>query len=376
MIGGVAALVALIGFIVAHEGGHYFAAKATGMKVTEFFIGFGPRIWSFRRGETEYGIKGAIPFGAYVKVIGMNSLEEVPPEEEHRTYRSKPFWAKSLVVLSGVAANFLIAFLIFAGVSFTEGSPVIVDGEPVLSTEVAAVVDRTDDGAITAAAAAGLRPGDVIVAIDGRRVAGWDQLRSAIEEVPGQPVELLVRRGNEELAFATTMGSRVDASGREIGFLGFAPAVATEEISLLGAGWVGVRQVGLAVEFTFVAFGRILRFDTLGQLVGGVFGGEIDPEVRPVSPIGIVQIGSQAEDFGIVNMILLMAFVNVILGTLNALPLYPLDGGHFAVAVYEKVSGRTADMRKLVPVAVTVIALIALIGVLAIVLDIVSPIDL
>jgi membrane-associated protease RseP (regulator of RpoE activity) len=375
MIGGIAALVALIGFIVAHEGGHYFAAKATGMKVTEFFIGFGPRIWSFKRGETEYGIK-PIPFGAYVKVLGMNSLEEVPPEEEHRTYRSKPFWAKSLVVLSGVAANFLIAFLIFTGVSFAEGSPIVVDGEPVLSTEVGAVVDRTDDGTITAAAAAGLRPGDVIVAIGDRRVSGWEELRDAIEAVPGQQVELLVRRDGAELTFVTTMGSRVDVSGRETGFLGFAPAVATQEISLLDAGWIGVRQVGVAVEFTFVSFGRILRLDTLGQLVGGVFGGEIDPEVRPVSPIGIVQIGSQAEDFGIVNMILLMAFVNVILGTLNALPLYPLDGGHFAVALYEKVSGRTADMRKLVPVAVTVIVLIALIGVLAIVLDIVSPIDL
>jgi membrane-associated protease RseP (regulator of RpoE activity) len=152
--------------------------------------------------------------------------------------------------------------------------------------------------------------------------------------------------------------------------------VATQDISVLEASWIGVRQVGVAVEFTFVSFGRILRFDTLGQLFGGVFGGEIDPDVRPVSPIGIVQIGSQAQEFGVTNVVLLMAFVNVILGTLNALPLYPLDGGHFAVAVYEKVSGRTADMRKLVPIALTVIGAIGLIGLLAIVLDIVNPIDL
>jgi membrane-associated protease RseP (regulator of RpoE activity) len=376
MIGGISALVALIGFIVAHEAGHYFAARATGMKVSEFFIGFGPRIWSFRRGETEYGIK-PIPFGAYVKVVGMNALEDVPPEDEHRTYRSKPFWAKSLVVLSGVVANFLIAFLIFGVVAFIEGRPVLVDGEPILSTEVAAVVPADDAGVPTAAAAAGLRPGDVIVAIDGRPVGGWEDLRSVIAGSAGRDVVLTVDRSGTEVVLAATMGSRTDPeTGATTGFLGFAPAVATEDISVLTAGWTGARQVWMAVEFTFEAFGRLLRFDTLGQLFGGITGGEIDPEVRPVSPIGIVQIGSQAEEFGILNMVLLLAFVNVILGTLNALPLYPLDGGHFAVAVYEKITGRTADMRKLVPIALTVIGILGLIGVLAIILDIVNPIDL
>jgi membrane-associated protease RseP (regulator of RpoE activity) len=376
MIGGVAALAALVGFIVAHEGGHYFAAKATGMKVTEFFIGFGPRIWSFRRGETEYGIK-PIPFGAYVKVIGMNSLEEVAPEDEDRTYRSKPFWAKSFVVLAGVASNFVIGMLIFATVALVQGEPVFVDGEPVLSTAVSAVVERDDDGTLTAAARAGLVAGDVILAIDGRQVEGWEDLRAVIEATAGEESTLLVDRDGTQVSLSTTMGSRLDPdTGEEVGFLGFAPAVATRDISVLEASWIGVRQVGVAVGFTFESFGRILRFDTLGQLFGGVFGGEIDPDVRPVSPIGIVQIGSQAQEFGVTNVVLLMAFVNVILGTLNALPLYPLDGGHFAVAVYEKVSGRTADIRKLVPIALTVIGAIGLIGLLAIVLDIVNPIDL
>ena len=376
MIGGVAALVALLGFIVAHEGGHYFAAKATGMKVTEFFIGFGPRIWSFRRGETEYGIK-PIPFGAYVKVIGMNSLEEVAPEDEDRTYRSKPFWAKSFVVLAGVASNFVIGMFIFATVALVQGEPVFVDGEPVLSTAVSAVVERDDDGTLTAAARAGLVAGDVILAIDGRQVEGWEDLRAVIEATAGEESTLLVDRDGTQVSLSTTMGSRLDPdTGEEVGFLGFAPAVATRDISVLEASWIGVRQVGVAVGFTFESFGRILRFDTLGQLFGGVFGGEIDPDVRPVSPIGIVQIGSQAQEFGVTNVVLLMAFVNVILGTLNALPLYPLDGGHFAVAVYEKVSGRTADIRKLVPIALTVIGAIGLIGLLAIVLDIVNPIDL
>lgn len=376
MIGGIAALVALIGFIVAHEAGHYFAARATGMKVTEAFIGFGPRIWSFRRGETEYGIK-PIPFGAYVKVIGMNDLEEVAPEDEDRTYRSKPFWAKSLVVLSGIAANFVIAFLIFAVVAGVQGEPVVENGDFVYSTEVSAVVETDDAGNPTAAAAAGLRAGDVIVGMDGVRVADWEELRGMIEASAGDDVVLTVARGGAEIELAATIGSRPDPdTGVQTGFLGFAPQIATQDISVVEAAWIGIRQVGVAVEFTFESFGRILRFDTLGQLIGGMFGGEIDPDVRPVSPIGIVQIGSQAEEFGVVNIVLLMAFVNVILGTLNALPLYPLDGGHFAVALYERISGRKADMRKLVPLALTVIAVIGLIGLVAIVLDIVNPIDL
>jgi len=344
--------------------------------VTEAFIGFGPRIWSFKRGETEYGIK-PIPFGAYVKIVGMNNLEEVAPEDEHRTYRSKPFWAKSVVVLSGVLANFLIAFFIFSSVAMIEGEPVVVDGEPVLTTQVSGVVDADDGGQPTAAAQAGLLAGDVIVGIDGVEVSGWEDLRNRIEATAGEEGVLAVERDGERIELTTTMGTRIDPdTGAEVGFLGFAPAVATEDISVFEAGWIGVRQVGFAVEFTFEAFARILRFDTLGQLVGGITGGELDPDVRPVSPLGIVQIGRQAEEFGLVNVILLMAFVNVILGTLNALPLYPLDGGHFAVALYEKVTGRTADVRKLIPVALTVIGVIGLIGVLAIILDIVNPIDL
>src|SRR4029079_19291502 len=97
--------------IVLHELGHFLTAKKAGMKCTEFFIGFGPRIWSFRRGETEYGVK-AIPAGAYVKIIGMNHLEEVDPSDEERTYRRKPFWRRLSVAVGGSTMHFLIAFVL------------------------------------------------------------------------------------------------------------------------------------------------------------------------------------------------------------------------------------------------------------------------
>lgn len=375
MIGGVAAFLALISFVVAHEAGHYFAAKATGMKVTEFFIGFGPRIWSFRRGETEYGLK-PIPFGAYVKVVGMSHIEDVAPEDEGRTYRDKPFWAKSVVVLSGVGANFLLAFLIFSGLALWEGRPIIVDGEPVLTTSVEAVVPESD-GKPTAAALAGIEAGDRIVAVDGVPIEDWTVLTESLAGRPGEYVTITVERDSEQLTLEATLGERQNPeTGEVVGFLGIAPAIEMESLNVFQAAGLGGRQVAAAVPLTLKSFGQLFRFDTIATLIRGLSGAEIPDDSRPVSPVGIVQIGSQATEFGIGNFVAMLAIINVFLGTLNVIPLFPLDGGHFAVAVYEKLTGRRANMDKLIPVAVTVIIIIGAIGLLAIALDIVNPIDL
>lgn len=375
MIGGLAAFLALISFVVAHEAGHYFAAKATGMKVTEFFIGFGPRIWSFRRGETEYGIK-PIPFGAYVKVAGMSHIEDVAPEDEGRTYREKPFWAKSLVVLSGVGANFLLAFLIFSGLALWEGRPVIVDGEPVLTTSVRAVVPESD-GKPTAAALAGMEAGDRIVAVDGVPIDDWAVLTESLAGRPGETVTIAVERDAEQVVLEATLGERKDPeTGEVVGFLGIAPAIQMESLNVFQAAGLGGRQVVAAVPLTLQSFGQLFRLDTITTLLRGLTGAEIPDDSRPVSPVGIVQIGSQATEFGIGNFVAMLAIINVFLGTLNVIPLFPLDGGHFAVALYEKLTGRRANMDKLIPVAVTVIVIISAIGLLAIALDIVNPIDL
>jgi membrane-associated protease RseP (regulator of RpoE activity) len=159
MLGGFAAAVAIIFFVTAHEAGHFFAAKATGMKATEFFFGFGPRLWSTQRGETEYGLK-ALPLGGYVRIIGMNPLEEVSPEDLGRTYREKKFWEKSVVVLAGVGTNFLIAFILFYGLVMANGVP----GD--LIPVVGAVVEDSP------AEVAGLQVNDRIVAIDGDPITG------------------------------------------------------------------------------------------------------------------------------------------------------------------------------------------------------------
>ena len=141
MLRGLAAAAAIVLFVTAHEAGHFFAAKATGMKATQFFFGFGPKLWSTQRGETEYGVK-LLPLGGYVRIIGMNPLEEVAPADVGRTYREKKFWEKSVVVLAGVGMNFLIAFIIFFGIILANGVP---EAQPVVDEVVPTVLVSDDE---------------------------------------------------------------------------------------------------------------------------------------------------------------------------------------------------------------------------------------
>ncbi len=373
--GAIAAIAALLSFIVAHEAGHYFAAKATGMKVTEFFIGFGPRIWSFRRGETEYGIK-PIPFGAYVKVVGMHGDEEVAPADEPRAYRNQPLWAKSVVVLSGVAMNFLIAFLIFVGLFLATGVPVTVDGEAVSSTTIDSVVPEFH-GVPTAAAVAGLEPGDKIVAVDGIGIPDWETLTGVIGPLPGTRVEITVERDGQTRSIPVVLGERTDEiTGEVTGFLGVSPMFLTRPVGIGEALRLAGVSVGGAVLMTFDAFGEMIRIENILVWVRGLAGAEVPLDNRPVSPVGIAQIGAQASTLGWENVVAMMAIVNIFLGTFNALPLFPLDGGHFLVAVIEKVIRRPINIRYLIPVAVSVIVLAASLGLLALALDIFHPIRL
>jgi RIP metalloprotease RseP len=184
--------LALVLMIFLHELGHYLTAKAAGMKVTEFFLGFGPKIWSFRKGETEYGVK-AVPAGAYVKIIGMNNLEEVAPEDEARSYRSKPFGKRMPVILAGplmnIALGLVLLFVVFATFGYTESS-----------TTVGSVIPGS------AAATSGVLEGDRIVAIDGQRVDGFDQVSSIVRANGGASVDVTVVRDGTEVVLPATIG--------------------------------------------------------------------------------------------------------------------------------------------------------------------------
>ncbi|MGH8943026.1 MAG: M50 family metallopeptidase [Acidimicrobiia bacterium] len=366
MLGGFAAAAAIILFVTAHEAGHFFAAKATGMKVTEFFFGFGPRIFSWRRGETEYGLK-AIPLGGYVRIIGMNPLEEISPADIGRTYREKKFWEKSVVVLAGVAMNFLIAFLLFYGIVLANG---VSEPQPMVD-EVVPTVLVGEDTVPTPAAAGGLEPDDVFVSIGDHSIDEWSDVPEALSALGEGPTTVVVERDGQPRSLEVTLIERDAGSG----FLGVAPVIATHDPGIIGAIGVAGSQVWEGIGFTFQAIGDMIKPSSLAQYLGVLAGDtDVDEEIRPVSPIGIVNIGTQTESAA--AFLGILAFVNVILATINLLPLYPLDGGHFAVAAYEKVSGREANVRKLAPVAAAVIGLFAFLGFVAIVLDIVNPISL
>jgi RIP metalloprotease RseP len=187
---------ALLVSIILHELGHYWVARRSGMKVTEFFVGFGPRLWSFRRGETEYGFK-AIPAGAYVKIIGMNDLEEVDPADEDRTYRAQGTFKRLFTVLAGPAMNLLIAFVLMTALFLAYGREADTWS-----------VRTVQEG--SSAAAAGVLPGDRLLAVDGEPVGQWDSFRGQLSEKAGSTVTFTVDRDGRRVDLPVDLGWRLD----------------------------------------------------------------------------------------------------------------------------------------------------------------------
>lgn len=368
MTGGLIVLFGIVAMVMIHEAGHFLAAKAVGMKATEFFFGFGPKLWSTRRGETEYGIK-AFPLGGYVRIVGMNPYEEVAPEDLGRTYREQPFRAKSIVVLAGVASHFVVAFLLFYLVAS-------VIGVSVSTTTVASVQATLEDGTPTPAATAGLLAGDRIISIGGTAADDWAAIVGYISDHPGETVLLVFDRAGTTMEATVTLAALDDGEGGDRGFLGVRSASEKERANpIAGLGDAGTAVARATSTSTLGLWRMVTGF---GGLVEAVITGDAEKieELRPASPIGLVRIGAQTEDLGIAFTLELLALVNVFVGVFNVVPMYPLDGGHFAVALYEKIRGRQADVRKLAPIAAVVVVFMVLLGVLAIYLDIANPFTL
>src|SRR2546426_9272877 len=227
--GGLLFVVAIIFIVMFHEFGHYITAKRFDMKVTEFFFGFGPRLWSVRRGETDYGIK-PIPAGGYVKIVGMKPLEEIPPEEGSRTFRGKPAWQKLIVLVAGSTTHFITGLFLLVVVFAAIGVP----GEPI---PVLADVPH-QEGQTSPAEAAGLRPGDRIVSVDGQTVSTWAEVSAFISEHPNAPARFGIQRGGQRLEVETVLSTREDGRG----FLGVVASQRTERDALPVAAWHAVND--------------------------------------------------------------------------------------------------------------------------------------
>lgn len=380
-------VVAVVVMVMVHELGHFATAKWSHMKVTEYFVGFGPRLWSVRRGETEYGVK-AIPAGGYVKIPGMTNMEEIDPADEPRTYRQQPFHNRILVACAGSFMHFVMAFLLAFGAVLYFGVPTSA-----VHLRVAGFTSGWG-GRETAAQAAGLRPGDVVTAVGGRTLTSTTQFVHAIERSAGKPVHLTVDRAGQTLHLTATpaaghhlaTGNEVlgPGTGKEktVGLIGISTTASSafsseNPVRALGTAVIDVgRDTALTVRSVPQAFGNLYHSLTSTKAANQ----SARTGDRPESIVGAVRTATQAEQSGILYLIEILIALNIAFGLLNMLPMLPLDGGHVAIAVYERIRTRRgrpyyqADAAKLLPVVYVFSAVLIVVVVSALYLDIVHPV--
>jgi membrane-associated protease RseP (regulator of RpoE activity) len=375
-----AIIAVLAGVILLHEAGHFTAAKLSGMKVTEFFLGFGPRLWSVRKGETEYGVK-AIPAGGYCRIVGMNNLEEVDPADEDRSYREASFGRRFAVGVAGSTVHFILALItIWTLFAFSRSAKVIPGVEALVPAKTA-----------TPAQIAGFQPGDRILSYDGHEATSWDAMHTYIQKDIGVPITFVVERGGHSLTLTATPADEstvrdtdgVPFATTHVGFLGVTPLGAN--YSLLGSIPHAARTFwDSGVIGTFQALGAIFSPHGISSITHQVTSKPgstpaADATNRPVSIIGIVSIAKQ--ESGWANKAFLFFEVNAFVGVLNLLPMLPFDGGHVAIALYEAVRSRRgrryqADVTKMLPYAMALMVLLAFVFVSTTYLDIAHPISL
>jgi membrane-associated protease RseP (regulator of RpoE activity) len=367
-----AMILGIIALVMFHEAGHYLAARRAGMKATEFFLGFGPRLWSFTRGETEYGVK-AIPAGGYVRIIGMSNLEDVAPEDEARTFRRGTTTNRLIVILAGVTVNILLAWLLMTVAIAGRGG--VYENHPSLTVgliEAGTAASKPDANGRT------LQVGDRVVAVGDTRLRSWTQLRGFIQDSGGAPIELHVIRDGRPLVIAPT--PRPDEKTGE-GFLGVAPDSVFRPVSVIGAAPEGLREMGVIVTGTGRVFGHLFTPAGVHEYSKNFSGnapkaGSKADQERPRSLVGIVDEGSSIVAGNVWALLSLLGAISLALALFNLIPLLPFDGGHAAVVIYEaiasRIKGRTVrvDFRKLMPVTAVVLALFLMLGLSAMALDI------
>lgn len=368
-------VVGVVISVFLHEAGHFITAKWTGMKATQFFLFFGPRLWSFRRGETEYGVR-AIPLGAFVRIIGMNRMDaDVEPGDEGRTYRQKSFPRRLLVISAGSIMHMIIAvvllFIVYVG-----------QGERTFLPEL--VVGQASEG--LPAEQAGIRADDEIVSIGGISVADNVELGEAVRSFePGDFVDVEIVRNGAQRTIPVGLAARTDVPESDPAFgttyLGVSSGNPVEYVQHsipAAAGNAVVDVVPTAWESTKGVFKALNPVN----IVSHVNGSSDDVTTRPVTLVGVTGLSDNVGDSeGFFGVLWLIAVLNVFVGVFNMFPLLPLDGGHAAVAVYERVreglrSGREryfADVERLMPLAMGVVILLFAFMFAGLYLDIAKP---
>jgi membrane-associated protease RseP (regulator of RpoE activity) len=385
--------------VALHEAGHMVTAKAFGMKVRRYFVGFGPTVFSWRRGETEYGLKW-IPLGGFCDIAGMTALDEVTPDEAPRAMWRFKTWKRTVVMSAGSITHFILGFVVLYLMAVTMGLPNLTptQTEPVLASTSCARSTTTESqardttcppGSLTPAKTAGLQTGDKVLSVGGKPVATWDAMLAAVQATSG-PTAFEVQRGEQRLSLVVDVPKvqRWSSTGvREVGMIGASPvlpAVTTQ--------YGPVAAIGATFGFTGTMFAetaqRLVEFpQRIPAVVTAIFGGERDPNT-PVSVVGASRIGGEAVEQGIwVLFFFLLASLNFFIGVFNLLPLLPLDGGHIAIVWYERIrdwirglrgkaAGGPVDYTKLSGITMVLVLIGGAVTLLTVTADIVNPIRL
>ena len=361
-------LLFVVGLIVSvffHELGHFVSARRSGMKVTQFYMGFGPRVWSTKRGEVEFGVR-ALPIGAFVRIVGMNNLDECDPADEPRAYRQQSFPKRIFVITAGSVMHMIIAAILFIGVYATAGR--------FGNTKELLVFSAPASG--SPAEEIGLQDGDQILAINETEITSRSELIAAIVSYkPGDVVDVKIQR--DGLVFSRQAKLISNPANPQIAFLG----VSTDSYKYVQQNIFNAVGYGLAdvVTTARASVAGVFVVINPANIVSNVVADRPDPLTRPTTVVGASQVGGEiGRSEGLKGILILLASVNVFVGVFNMLPLLPFDGGHAAIAIYERFRSRggrvyRADVGKMVPVATTVVALLVMLLFAGLYLDVTSP---
>ena len=392
IIGVLAFVVALLLSVMIHEAGHYLTAKKFGMKVTEFFLGFGQKIWSTQRGETEFGIK-AIPAGGYCRIVGMSSQEELSEADQDRAFIKAGVGQRLIVLGAGSFLHFVIGFVLLLTLFLSVGLTSVTSTVEKVSECIPQKASEVCSAKSTPSPAknVGILAGDKIIRVDGKSYKDWSDVVSVIRASAGKELIITVERNGAPVDIAVTPASR-DLNGKVIGVLGVVNKVGTITYGPVDA-------VSRAGKFT----GQILQNSAtslvslpskIPNLISQTFGGEKRDAEGLVGVVGVARVSGETANTKaltvrekIATFILIIASLNLFVGMFNLLPLLPLDGGHMAVAIVDGVRNFLArrrglakpapfDVERLTPITMVVFVLMAALSILLLAADIFNPIKM
>ena len=301
---GLLTILFLTFFVVLHEFGHYVTARKSGVAVSEFFVGFGPKLFSYKKNNTEYGIK-ALPLGGYVKIPGMDESEEVVGFSEDELFHTSKWNTKLLISISGIIVNFISAWIIIFFVVNINGI-----SEPTL--EISSIGESINNNIESPSENAGIIPGDKIYEFNGIKVNNWQELVFLIEQNAEQNVEIKLIRNENKIITQTILEKRI-INNNEYGYLGVSPTIVNKKLSLLNTISYTTKTEYLMTLSAIDGIFTLLSPSNIKMLFDTYSGGTIPDEARPLSPVGLAQAGSQIAAYGYTNFFTFTFFITTYL---------------------------------------------------------------